>query len=134
MENAVKKTKAMYFEELREMVMNLVDEHEKQDEMLDFIDKQLEALAKRKETAAKRAAAKKAESDELTEAIFAVLGEIPMTLDGILARFSENEEVTRNKISSRLGKLVRAGRVEKMPVAIEGAKGKRMSYKVAAAA
>ena len=46
MENTVKKTKVMYFTELREMVMDVVTDEEKQDELLAFIDKQIETLEK----------------------------------------------------------------------------------------
>ena len=44
MENATKKTKAMYFEELRELVLTTVTDAEKQTEYVEFIDKQIEAL------------------------------------------------------------------------------------------
>ena len=54
MENAVKKTKAMYFAELREMVLAAVEDQAQQDELIEFIDKQIETLEKRKVAAEKK--------------------------------------------------------------------------------
>lgn len=130
MENVVKKTKAMYFEELKEMVMTSGVEQEKQNEMLDFIDKQLEMLAKRKEAAARKAEQKRLESDALTDAIFAQMKEDFMTIDEIMNCF-EDESITRNKVTARLGKLVKAGKVVKEAVKIEGVSNKRMAYRLA---
>ena len=48
MENTIKKTKAMYFAELREMVINAVQDQEQQMELIEFIDKQIDTLEKRK--------------------------------------------------------------------------------------
>ena len=126
----VKKTKAMYFAELKEMVMASGVEPEKQSEMLDFIDKQLEMLAKRKEAAAKRAEQKRLESDALTDAIFAQMREDFMTVDEIMDCF-EDESITRNRVTARLGKLVKAGKVVKEAVKIEGVSNKRMAYRLA---
>ncbi len=125
-----KMTKAMYLTELRKIVEeNVADEM--QTELIDFINRELASIEKRREAAARRAEKKRAESDALTDAIFAELGEEPMTLDEIMERFADNEEVTKNKVSARLGKLVKAGKVEKEPVKIEGVSHKRMSYRLA---
>lgn len=131
MEKAIKKTKATYFEELKEIVNTAVEDQEQKDELIEFIDKQLETLKNRKEAAAKRAEQKKAESDALTEEIYAVLGEDLMTLDQIVEAL-DSEDVTRNKVTARLGKLVKAERVEKEAVKVEGG-GKRMAYRIASA-
>ena len=130
MENTVKKTKAMYFAELREMVIDVVKDEEKQDELVQFIDKQLETLEKRKVAAASRAEKKKAESDELTAAIYSKLTYDFMTVDDILAAFEGDETVTRNKITARLGKLVKAEEVVKEAIKTEGG-SKKMAYKLA---
>lgn len=128
MENTMKKTKAMYFAELREIVMAAVEDQEQQSELVEFIDKQMETLDKRKAAAADRAAKKRAESDSLTEEIFAAIGENPMTVDEIVLAL-DNEDVTRNKVTARLGKLVKAGSVVKETVKVEG--NKRMAYRLA---
>ena len=128
MENTAKKTKSMYFEELREMVMTVVTDEEKQDELVEFIDKQIEMLEKRKASAAERAAKKKAESDALTDEIFALIGEDLITVDEIVAAL-DNEEVTRNKVTARLGKLVKAEKIVKESVKTEDG-NKRMAYRL----
>lgn len=128
MENTTKKTKAMYFAELREMIENWVD-REDQDELLEFIDKQIEALENRKTAAKARAEKKKAESDALTDAILEQIGEELITVDEIVVALND-ESVTRNKVTARLGKLVKAGTVVKEYVKVEGSK--RMAYRLAA--
>lgn len=128
MDNTVKKTKAMYFAELREMVLATVEDQARQDELVEFIDKQMETLDKRKAAAADRAAKKRAESDALTDEIFALIGDKPITVDEIVVAL-DNEDVTRNKVTARLGKLVKAGSIVKETVKVEG--NKRMAYRVA---
>ena len=128
MENTVKKTKAMYFAELREMVLAAVEDQAQQDELVEFIDKQIETLEKRKVAAAERAEKKKAESDAMTDAILAQIGNEPITVDEIVIAL-DSEEVTRNKVTARLGKLVKAGTIVKEAVKVEG--NKRMAYRLA---
>ena len=128
MENTVKKTKAMYFAELREMVLAAVEDKAQQDELVEFIDKQIETLEKRKVAAAERAEKKKAESDAMTDAILAQIGDELITVDEIVVAL-DSEEVTRNKVTARLGKLVKAGTIVKEAVKVEG--NKRMAYRLA---
>jgi len=129
MENTVKKTKIMYFTELREMVMAAVEDQAQQDELLEFIDKQIMTLEKRKIAAAERAEKKRAESDALTEAIFAEIGDELITVDEIVAAL-DDEDATRNKVTARLGKLVKAEKITKEPIKVDG--NRRMGYKRAA--
>lgn len=128
MENTVKKTKAMYFAELREMVLAAVEDQAQQDELVEFIDKQIETLEKRKVAAAERAEKKKAESDAMTDAILAQIGNELITVDEIVIAL-DSEEVTRNKVTARLGKLVKAGTIVKEAVKVDG--NKRMAYRLA---
>lgn len=127
MENTTKKTKAMYFAELREMVIAVVEDQDEQNELVEFIDKQVETLEKRKADAAKRAEKKRAESDALTDAILGMIGEDLITVDEIVIEL-DDENVTRNKVTARLGKLVKAGLIEKDSVKVEGKK--RMAYRL----
>lgn len=127
MENTVKKTKADYFAELREVILENVTDQAAQNEYLDFIDKQLETLEKRKVAAAARAEKKRAESDALTEEIFGLLGTDLMTVDDIVVAL-DSEEVTRNKVTARLSKLFNAGKIEKESVKTDN--GKRMAYRL----
>ena len=128
MENTVKKTKAMYFAELREMVLAAVKDQAQRDELVEFIDKQIETLEKRKVAAAERAEKKKAESDAMTDAILAQIGNELITVDEIVIALN-SEEVTRNKVTARLGKLVKAGTIVKEAVKVDG--NKRMAYRLA---
>lgn len=128
MENTTKKTKTMYFSELREMVQTVVEDQAQQDELVDFIDKQIDALEKRKVAAANRAERKKLESDALTDEIFNLITDKPMTVDEIVITLDQ-EGVTRNKVTARLGKLVKAGSITKEMVKVEG--NKRMAYRLA---
>ena len=129
MENAVKKTKVMYFAELKDMVMDaegITDEFK--DELVDFIDKQVEAIEKRKVAAAARAEKKKAEVDALTDEIFALMTEEFMTADEIVDAL-DNEDVTRNKVTARLAKLIKEDKVVKETIKID--KKRKMAYKLA---
>ena len=129
METITKKiTKADNFAELRNIVIATVEDEAKRADLVAFIDKQLAELEKRKVDAAKRAEKKKAESDELTEEIFDLLGEELTTVDEVVVAL-DNEEITRAKVTSRLGKLVKEGRVVKEAVKVDGKK--RMAYRVA---
>ena len=127
MENT-KKTKAMYFAELREMVLTVVTDEEQQNDLLEFIDKQTEILEKRKAAAATRAEKKRAESDAMTDAILDQMSENLLTVDEIVAAL-DSADVTRNKVTARLSKLVKAGKVEKETVKVDG--NKRMAYRLA---
>ena len=127
MENAVKKTKAMYFAELRKMVIAGVQDQEEQAALVEFIDKQVDALEKRKVAAAARAEKKREESDEMTEAILAQIGDELITVDEIVVAL-DSEEITRNKVTARLGKLAKAGRIVKDSVKVDGKK--RMAYRL----
>ena len=125
MENAVKKTKVMYFAELKDMVM---EAEEVTDELVDFIDKQIETIEKRKVAAAARAEKKRAEADALTDEIFALMTEDFMTADEIVDML-DDETITRNKVTARLAKLIKAEKVVKETIKIDGKR--KMAYKLA---
>lgn len=129
MENAVKKTKVMYFAELKDMVMEAEEvTDELKDELVDFIDKQIEAIEKRKVAAAARAEKKKAEADALTDEIFALMTEDFMTADEIVDML-DDETITRNKVTARLAKLINAEKVVKETIKVDGKR--KMAYKLA---
>lgn len=129
MENAVKKTKVMYFAELKDMVMEAEEiTDELKDELVDFIDKQVEAIEKRKVAAAARAEKKRAEADALTDEIFALMTEDFMTADEIVDML-DDETITRNKVTARLAKLIKAEKVVKETIKIDGKR--KMAYKLA---
>ena len=122
-----KKTKAIYFNELIALVNATVEDEAERADYVDFLEKQVAALEKRKEYAKNKAAEKKEASDELTERIYGVIGADLMTVDEIVLAVDE-EDVTRNKVTSRLGKLVKAGRIVKEAVRVE--KNRRMAYRL----
>ena len=129
-----KMTKAMYFEIIKDIVKGLSEEVFPEgvgaNDVLDFIDRQVELLDKRAAASKARAAKKKAESDELTEAIYEIIAEAGEDFIGVddIVDAINDEEVTRNKVTARVGKLVKTGRVEKEQMKFEDGK-KRMAYR-----
>lgn len=130
-----KMTKAMYFEIIKDIVKGLSEEVFPEgvgaNDVLDFIDRQVELLDKRAAASKERAAKKRAASDELTELIYTMIFEAEdlITADEIVEKIGD-EEVTKNKVTARVSKLVKAGRVAKEQVKLEDGK-KRMAYRVA---
>lgn len=126
-------TKAEMFNSLKELVSTSMEiDEETKIAYNEFIDKELASLEKRKESAQKRAAANKEASDALTEEILAVVKNSNETLfvDDIVNAL-DNAEVTRNKVTARLGKLVNSGTVVKEVIKVEGSR--KMGYKIAEA-
>lgn len=91
--------------------------------LLNFIDHEIELLDNKAQAAAKRAADKKEAGDELREKIFNVLTDEPATIDDIVA-LVDDPDITRNKVASRLGQLVKMERVERSEVTLETPSGK----------
>lgn len=104
-----------------------------------FCEAEIEKLDKKAAKARERAAAKKAESDELTEIVFDALHTAALSSDEFMTRAAImdaldgkiDEDVTINKVGARLNKLVAANRVEKSEVSVErdGKKSKMMAYR-----
>ena len=95
------------------------------DVMAEFAEKKLAQLDKRNATAAKRAAAKRAETDALLETVYGVLGDEPMDRTEIANVLAEQGvETTLGKITSRLSALVKEGRANKAKAKVEGEDGK----------
>lgn len=92
--------------------------------------KKIAQIDHRNEKARERAAEKASENDAITEAIYNVLTDRPATIQNILAALSD-ETLTPNKISARLGKLVKQGRVTKSEVIVDNGEGKKASRKQA---
>ena len=98
-------------------------------EEIAFIDTQIAALDRKAAKAKERAAAKKAEGDELRETIFNVLTEEPQTIAQIIAAVGI-EDLTPAKVTSRLGQLVALEKVAKEKVKNENG-DERMAYYLA---
>lgn len=107
------------------------------DVIIDFMQREINSLDRKAETAKARAAEKKVESDELSNRIYAMLTDTPQTINDILAALNE-EDLTNNKVSSRLAKMAK-GEIadkpcEKVEVSVPNADGKSrklVAYKLA---
>jgi len=101
-------------------VFATVDRAER-DEILEFVKAQKEALDRKNTAAKKRAAEKRAAGDELRARIEAVIGEEPITVNGIIDALGE-EGLTPAKVTARTKQLYAAGLIEKTPIKLEGRK------------
>ena len=97
-------------------VFATVDREDKED-VLEMVKKEVAALDRKAATARKKASEKKAAGDELRERISAVIGEEPITVEGILDALGE-EGLTPAKVTARTKQLVDLGVVEKKTVKI----------------
>ena len=121
----VKVTKKDYFEEIKAIAEGA--EVENKEELIAFIDKQLETLANRAEKAKERAAEKKAAGDELRAVIETILKEAtePMTREMVLGCIEDpNGELTVAKVGSRITQLVKLDLVSKTSIKTEDGKSK----------
>ena len=108
-----KTTKRDYYEMLKEIVLNA--NVEGATELVEFIDKQVSLIDSKAEKAKARNAEKKANGDELREAVQNVLTDKFQTIDAIVSQI-EGEEITKAKITARLTSLVKNGIAEKTDV------------------
>ena len=82
------------------------------EDMNEYIDVTLEQLDKKAAKAAERAAANKAEGDELRAKVLALVTDAPQTADEITAALGD-AEVSKAKVVARLTQLVKAEAVKK---------------------
>lgn len=125
----VKVTRAQMFTEIKAVVE--ASDVAGKEEMIKFIDHQIELITDKAAKAKAKAATKKAEADEMEQAVAAVLTAELQTVDEIVAQV-EGEEVTRAKVIARLKKLANAGVAAKDSVKVE--KSKKVAYRLADAA
>lgn len=124
MENT-KLTKKDYYGMIKEILENA--EVENKDELVAFVDKQIEAIDTKAEKAKERAAAKKVDGDALRAQVEGLLTDEYQTADDILAQ-SQGADLTKAKIVARLTQLVKAEVAEKAQAKTEDGK-KVMVYK-----
>ena len=131
MENRM--TKMDKFEMIEDILGNI--DGENVDMLIEFVQAEKAALARKAAKAKEKAAEKKTEIDELGEAVLGVLNAEPKTRDEVFALVEDfSEEVTLAKVGARLTKLVDAGKVVKSEVKGVTASGKkttRMAYALA---
>lgn len=110
----------------REIYNSILDGTFDVDVLVEFATKKLAQLDHRNEKAKERAAAKRAEGDELTEKVFALVSDEPQTRDDITnALIAEGLEVTVGKVGYRLSALVADGRINKEEVTVPGGEGEK---------
>lgn len=122
----VKMTKAMWLEEIKGVVE--AADYENKEGAIDFINKQIEALAAKAEKAKEKAAKAKAEGDELRAIVEGILTADAQPIDDIVAQI-EGEDVTKAKVTARLTALVNAGIAKKEPVKVGSRKVMAYSLK-----
>lgn len=92
-------------------------------EYVEFLNGEVAALDARAAKEKERRAAKKAEGDELKDAVAAAIGEEPKTGDDIAAELiADFPEVTKAKVTNRASQLVKDGIVFKVQVNVDGRK------------
>lgn len=121
-------TKAERFAELKAVVE--ASGVENAAELVEFIDAQVETLAKRAEKAAERRAAKKAEGDELRAQVLGVLTDEAQSAQAIVDAIGD-PEVTKAKVIARLTQLINAGDAVKEVTKVDS--NKVTVYKLAGA-
>lgn len=100
-------------------------------DVIAFCEHEIELLDKKTAKAKERAAAKRAEGDELTEQIYDVLsGDEFMTIPEIVKALGD-EDVSAQRASYRLRSLVEANRAEKTEITVAGSDGSKASKRVA---
>lgn len=103
------------------------------EQFVEFAQKEITLLDNKAAKAKERAAAKRAEADELMEVVQSLLTDEFQTAADIAAQI-EGEDVSAAKVVARLGKLVAAEVAEKDDIKVVGADGKksvRKGYKLA---
>ena len=131
MEKTVKITKKDFYRALIELVegMETVGAYDAKD-VQEFLKKQVEQIDAKAAKAKERAAKAKAEGDELTKAVEAVITEEFQTADAITEQV-DFEDVTKSKVVARLTKLVAAEKLVKEQRKVDDRKV--MCYKLAGA-
>lgn len=110
-------------------ILNMIKEACADNEVIvAYCDKVLAAKVAKAEKAKIRAAAKKAEGDELREVVASVLTKEPLIAEDVLAAI-DGEDLTKAKVIARLTQLVKAGVAVKSEVTVDGKK--RMAYALA---
>lgn len=103
-------------------------------QFIEFCEEQIADLDKKAAKAKERAAAKRAEGDELTDLVQSALTDEYQTIADIITVVAEADpEVTGAKVTARLTKLIKANVVEKEQVTVtDGDKKKKaMAYRLA---
>ena len=96
-------------------------DHDAKDEILEFVQTQIESLEHRNAKAKENAAKKRAEGDALKDTLEGMLTDEAITVGDILETLGD-ETLTSAKIVSRMSQLVKAGKAAKETVKVDGRK------------
>lgn len=109
MEKVKKVTKKERFEMIKEIVLNA--NVEDKNEMIEFINREIELLNKKRTSGVKTA--KQRENDELAEKLYEVLAEIgrPVTVSELQKENDEFGALSNQKVSALMKMLKSAGKV-----------------------
>lgn len=119
MENTTKITKKMRYEGLINILKNIGADVE----YIEFCENEIALLDKKAVKAKEAAAKKKAESDELMDAVEAALSSDEFESIATITSRIEGDEVTTAKVTYRLTQLVKNGVAEKQEISIAGGEG-----------
>ena len=101
---------------------------------VNFCENEIALLDKKAAKAKERAATKKAEGDELTEAVRVAMSTEEFEPIADIAARIEGEDVTVAKVQYRLTQLVKNGEAEKEQITVPGGEGQKarkiMAYKL----
>ena len=92
---------------------------------VNFCENEIALLDKKAAKAKERAATKKAEGDELTEAVRAAMSTEEFEPIADIAARIEGEDVTVAKVQYRLTQLVKNGEAEKEQITVPGGEGQK---------
>lgn len=123
-------TKKQWFEVIMDIVKEAdIEEAEYKKEMIDFIKKEITALDNKAAKAKERAEKEKTKGDQLQDAVQEVLTTKYQSIDEIFSQLSDEEDVSKQKVTARLTKLVKAGIATKDMIKTED-KRKVTGYKL----
>lgn len=110
-----KMTKKDFYGKLIDIVSDAEMSVEESDELIEFLNKQIDLINSKAEKAKIRNAEKKAKGDELRDIVQDILSDEYQTIDAILAQV-DIEDVTRAKVTARLTSLCKNGIAENTDV------------------
>jgi len=126
MEKEKKMTKKDYFNELKTIVED--SKIENKDELIYFLESQIESIENKAIKAKERAAEKKANGDEIRDLVKSALTKELQSVEDIVATINK-EDITKAKVIARLTQLVNLGEAIKENTKIDAKQ--KMMYRLA---
>lgn len=126
MEKEKRMTKKDYFNELKTIVED--SKIENKDELIYFLESQIESIENKAIKAKERAAEKKANGDEIRNLVKSALTKELQSVEDIVATINK-EDITKAKVIARLTQLVNLGEAIKENTKIDAKQ--KMMYRLA---